>query len=171
VEATIVDQQVATKRKSNAMKYVLILFSGLSLLSCSEERPAGVTDNNKSVDPESVHTVLDAQISRGRQLYLKNCTVCHGINGEGSPDWRKRSADGTYPAPPLNGTGHAWHHPKKVLVNTIKNGTAKLGGKMPAWRDRLSDQDIDDIIVWFQSQWPDQIYEAWQRMDREAQNR
>jgi len=37
---------------------------------------------------------------------------------------------------------------------------------MPAWRDKLSDDEIDDIIVWFQSRWPDQVYAAWQRMDR-----
>lgn len=153
------------------MRYIFILIASFGLLSCSEERPAATTGSNKSTDNKLVRIDSADQIRRGRQLYLKNCTVCHGIKGEGSPDWRKRNADGAYPPPPLNGTGHAWHHPKKVLVDTIMQGTARLGGKMPAWKDKLSVQEIDDIIVWFQSQWPEQIYEAWKRMDQEARSR
>ena len=109
------------------------------------------------------------QLKRGRQLYLQNCMVCHGFNGEGAPDWSRQDAEGKWPAPPLNGTGHTWHHPKQALVYTIKNGTQRIGGNMPAWQDKLSDQDIVAIIAWFQSQWPDEIYAAWQRMDEEAQ--
>ena len=121
------------------------------------------TDVRANIDPK--------KIQRGRQLYLKNCTVCHGINAEGSPDWRQRDAEGKFPPPPLNGTGHAWHHPQRALMDTIKNGTQRLGGNMPPWKDRLSDAEIELIILWFQTQWPDQLYEAWQRMDREAQQR
>ncbi len=47
------------------------------------------------------------KLKQGRELYLKNCTVCHGINAEGATDWRQRVADGKFPAPPLNGTGPA----------------------------------------------------------------
>jgi mono/diheme cytochrome c family protein len=36
---------------------------------------------------------------------------------------------------------------------------------MPAWKDRLSDQQIEDIIAWFQSRWPDEQYVAWQDID------
>jgi len=140
-------------------------------LSCSEDSSSREVQNNKQTTENATRTIDSVQIKRGRQLYLKNCTVCHGINGEGSPDWQKRLADGTYPPPPLNGTGHAWHHPKKVLVDTIKHGTARLGGKMPAWKDKLSEQDINDIIAWFQSQWPNELYQAWKRMDQEVRNR
>jgi len=118
------------------------------------------TDARANIDPQ--------KIQGGRQLYLKNCTVCHGLNAEGSPDWRERDADGKFPAPPLNGTGHAWHHPQSALMDTIKNGTQRLGGNMPPWKDRLSDEEIELIILWFQSKWPQQLYEAWQRMDRES---
>jgi mono/diheme cytochrome c family protein len=108
------------------------------------------------------------RLKLGRQLYLKNCTVCHGLNAEGSPDWRRRDKDGKFPAPPLNGTGHAWHHPKKALMNTIKNGTKVIGGNMPAWKDRLSDEEIETIILWFQSKWPEELYQAWVRMDKQS---
>ena len=120
-------------------------------------------DARSSIDPD--------KIKLGRQLYLKNCTVCHGLNAEGAPDWQKPDAEGKYLPPPLNGTGHAWHHPQSALVDTIKNGTQRIGGNMPPWKDRLSDDEIALIILWFQSQWPDQLYEAWQRLDRESRQR
>jgi len=101
------------------------------------------------------------QITRGRILFHKYCAACHGVNAEGAPNWRQRNPDGKFPPPPLNGTGHTWHHPMKALRMTIRDGTQKIGGKMPAWGHTLSDQDIDDIIAWFQGRWPDEIYQAW----------
>ena len=88
----------------------------------------------------------------GQRLFLKNCAVCHGKQGEGAPNWRKPDKDGKNPAPPLNGTGHTWHHSTKSLTNTIKNGTAKIGGNMPAWKDKLSDREISLILIWIKAQ-------------------
>lgn len=107
-------------------------------------------------------------VQKGFQLYRANCAACHGDQGQGAPNWKQAGADGKYPPPPLNGTGHAWHHPKPVLVRTIKDGTSRIGGKMPAWKDKLTDAEISAIITWFQSRWPDELYQAWARMDREA---
>jgi len=112
-----------------------------------------------------------AQITRGRKLFLQNCAVCHGLNAEGAPNWRQKNADGKYPPPPLNGTGHAWHHPMKALRMTIRDGTQKIGGNMPAWGGKLSEQEIDDIIAWFQSEWPDEIYLAWHRRNEKYANK
>ncbi len=39
---------------------------------------------------------------------------------------------------------------------------------MPPWGDKLSDADMEAIIAWFQSHWPDEIYDTWARMDAEA---
>ena len=32
---------------------------------------------------------------------------------------------------------------------------------MPPFKDKLTAQEIDAIIAWFQSLWPDNIYAAW----------
>jgi hypothetical protein len=53
-------------------------------------------------------------------------------------NWKQPGADGKYPAPPLNGTAHTWHHSAKGLVSTIQNGTISIGGNMPAWKGKLS---------------------------------
>ncbi len=108
-----------------------------------------------------------AHAAAGGPLYLEHCASCHGAQGEGAPQWHEPGPDGSLPPPPLNGTGHAWHHPLKALHATIANGQ----GKMPGWRDTLDTAEILAIIAWFQSQWPDEIYAAWERMDREGQGR
>lgn len=109
-----------------------------------------------------------ATVLHGGKLYAQHCAGCHGKLAQGHPNWSQRGPDGRFPAPPLNGTGHTWHHPWKQLRNTIKNGTQKLGGSMPPWGAVLSDKDIDAIISWFQAHWPEEIYNAWSEVDKKA---
>jgi len=111
------------------------------------------------------------QIVRGAAVFKQNCATCHGANGEGAPNWRKRDANDKFPAPPLTGGGHTWHHPLTSLRHTIRNGTLAIGGSMPGWKDKLSNEDIDAVIVWFQSKWPDQAYAAWYDIDQRARKR
>jgi len=149
------------------MKLKLMTFILLSLtllISCDDKVKEQVASSMKK--PIIKREVNFLAFSRGLKLYQKNCASCHGKNAEGTPDWRKTEDDGMFPPPPLNGTGHTWHHPTKVLVNLIKNGTAKIGGKMPAWKDKLSDQEINDILAWIKAQWPDEIYAAWYTNDQ-----
>jgi mono/diheme cytochrome c family protein len=123
----------------------------------------------KVSDEEAIHRSFDfAQLRRGGELFQQNCAVCHGNQAQGAVNWQQRDAEGKFPAPPLNGTGHAWHHPKPVLIDTIKKGTQRIGGSMPPWQGKLSDSDIKDIIAWFQAKWPDELYAAWYRRNQEA---
>ncbi len=107
-----------------------------------------------------------AQISRGQLLYERHCAVCHGVNGEGAPQWRRRDAEGFYPPPPLDGSGHAWHHSLPLLKQMILEGSPVGEGRMPAWRDKLTVSEVEAIIAWFQSRWPDRVYAAWYEMQQ-----
>ena len=100
-------------------------------------------------------------VDHGAGLFQQNCAVCHGVNAEGTSDWKKTDADGNYPPPPLNGNAHAWHHSIPQLARSIKEGGIKLGGVMPPFADKLSDQDVLAVIAYFQSRWPDEIYARW----------
>jgi mono/diheme cytochrome c family protein len=107
-----------------------------------------------------------AVLSLGKQVYQQHCSVCHGAQAQGAPDWRKRKPNGKFPPPPLNGSGHAWHHSRAVLRDVIRNGSQAGQGDMPAWQGKLTDNEIEAVISWFQSLWPDQVYAAWYEMQQ-----
>ena len=102
-----------------------------------------------------------SRIESGGKVYAANCAVCHGALGEATPDWRRRESDGSFPPPPLNGTAHTWHHPFGILARQIKFGAPSGDGKMPIFQDKLTDEEIINVIAWFQSLWPDDIYAQW----------
>ena len=110
-------------------------------------------------------------VSVGAKVYQTNCAACHGKKGEGAVNWREVGADGKLPAPPLNGTGHAWHHPLQILYNVIHKGSPGGQGNMPAWQGKLSDEEILAAIAWFQSKWPEEIYQNWLARDNAFRQR
>lgn len=112
-----------------------------------------------------------ASVIKGAKLFQENCAACHGKQGEGDANWRTPGPDGKYRPPPLNGTGHMWHHPLPVLLSTIRDGSIAQGGNMPPWKEKLNERDMIDIIAWLQSKWPKEIYQQWQQMDQRAQAR
>ena len=147
----------------NIFKLGFIFLFAIILAACSDEpESTGNIVTTKKVKNSTIDRNVDLHaFSRGQKLYLKNCSACHGKNAEGSKDWRKADDDGKYPAPPLNGTAHTWHHSTSALMNVIRNGTGKIGGNMPAWKDKLTNAEITDILVWVKAQWPDEIYAVW----------
>ena len=107
------------------------------------------------------------QVDRGRVVFDSNCASCHGAGAVGTPEWRKPMENGQYPAPPLNGTAHGWHHPLSILRLQINQGGAKYGGWMPAFETSLTEQQVDEAIAYFQSLWSDEIYLAWLKIEVE----
>lgn len=149
------------------MKKLMIIGLGLLATACSNDDKAGSTP----IQPQAkVERNLDtAQIQRGSKIFEQNCAKCHGDQAQGDPDWRHRDASGMFPPPPLDGSAHSWHHPLSVLRAVIWNGSPQGQGRMPAWGGKLSEQDVDDVIAWFQAKWPDEVYEAWYGMNQRAE--
>ncbi len=102
-----------------------------------------------------------AIVDHGNRLFQQNCAVCHGSNAEGTREWKKTDANGNYPPPPLDGNAHAWHHSLPQLADYIKQGGARLGGVMPAFGDKLANEEVLAVIAYFQSKWPDELYQRW----------
>lgn len=147
----------------------ILAISGLVLTGCGEETSSPATDTSPqqtTTQSASIQRTLDfAAIARGAELYAQYCAACHGEQAQGAPNWQELDPDGKVRPPPLNGTGHTWHHPKAGLRHVIKNG-GPPGSNMPAFKDRLTDRQINDIIIWFQSLWPEEIYQAWYKRDQ-----
>jgi len=102
------------------------------------------------------------QLQRGASVYQQHCATCHGDRGQGTVlPWNVRQADGFYPPPPLDDSAHAWHHSTAVLARVVREGSPPGEGKMPAWKDKLSEQEIVDVVVYVTSLWSDEKYRLW----------
>lgn len=149
------------------MKTIIMIGLSSFLVACGQQE-----DANSSSEPVSVERNMDAtQIARGEKIFSINCASCHGDQAQGDPDWRSRDETGRFPPPPLNGTAHAWHHPLAQLKHVIANGSPGGKGNMPAWSGKLSEQDMDDTIAWFQAKWSDEVYAAWTEINQRASKR
>jgi len=103
----------------------------------------------------------------GKNLYDQFCASCHGVSMQGQFNWQQRLANGRLPAPPHDESGHTWHHPDWQLAQMIKIGF--VGGvnapdgyesDMPGFADVLSDDQIDLILAYIKTFWPDEILQA-----------
>ena len=149
---------------------IIILLASAILVACDPPDIAKLMTPPPKEAEAIKRNLNPEQLARGAVLFKQNCAACHGEQGQGATNWQKRDKDGRFPPPPLNGLGHTWHHPTAVLKYTINNGTGKIGGNMPAFKDKLTNTQIDHILVFIQEKWPEPIYEAWYRTDEMARN-
>jgi len=136
-------------------KALLIMFLGCSafIMMCSYVNSSAVISRWYTAE----------LISKGKPLYAKYCAGCHGEGGQGAPNWQKALPNGSYPAQPLNGSGHSWHHPLSQLEKTINKGGTHPGATMPGFENMLDSQQRLAVIAAFQSFWSDGIYQSWLR--------
>lgn len=138
-----------------------MIVCGLWLAGCSRQDTASGT-----AAPTTSPVVIDvapslAALDRGARLFQQHCAQCHGPEAQGHPDWQ---TPGVVAAPPLNGTGNDWKRSRAELLAVIQNGVSRGGvAVMPAWKGRLSEPEIADVMAWFQTLWPPEVYAKWQR--------
>ena len=139
------------------LKYIIKSFSVIILLVFS------ILTVAKAHNHFPITTESKIMIERGKIAYQNNCVSCHMINLAGAENWKDVDEDGHRKAPPLNGTGHTWHHDDKTLHAIIKYGLAKLvnnyQGKMMGFGEKLSDKEIDSVLAYIKSFWPEKEYE------------
>lgn len=78
------------------------------------------------------------EFAAARGTYAKRCATCHGVKGEGGTG----EVDGKKIKGPPLATGHALHHSDADCVKQITKG----GEGMPAFGDKLSAKEIDDLV-------------------------
>ena len=116
-------------------------------------RPAEQALPDLPTDPQEVELY-----HRGEALYALHCASCHGVSLEGEPDWRRRRPDGSYPAPPHDGSGHTWHHPDAQLLDIVRGGGQAhtmpgFRSRMPAFKGVLSNEEIFAILSFIKRHW------------------
>ena len=88
--------------------------------------------------------------TKGRELYLEKCALCHGSRGEGW-DWSKKVAKPPVPVPDL-----AKVTPERsdtFLFDVVKDGGEAVGQTrfMPPFGFQLSDQEVWDLVAYMRS--------------------
>ena len=78
--------------------------------------------------------------SGGGDLFKQKCSMCHGVDGKGYA--ALKTPDFTDPKVQASLTD-------KEIVTTIKNG--KKGTAMPAFADKLSDEQIHSLLTHLRS--------------------
>jgi mono/diheme cytochrome c family protein len=143
----------------------LLVLSVLLLTACGDEKVNNTVAKEQKTNSSNASGPSNQQeVVRGEVVFKNNCQTCHGEKGIGQvPNWREPLANGKYPAPPLNGTGHTWHHPEKTLFQSINKGGISLGGSMPPFENILSDKDKRAVLSYIQSLWSADIYQKWQQ--------
>ena len=142
------------KRLQVGFLVVVVAGISLALLTLRDSAPPGnpVVINETAVPP--VPTLDPDRVAQGERLYVENCAVCHGASLEGAPDWKQPLADGSLPPPPHDSSGHTWHHPDALLLNIIADGgDPAYNSKMPAFKNRLSDNQRVAIMEFIKSRW------------------
>lgn len=110
------------------------------------------------------------QIDLGETLYQQNCASCHRADLSGDPDWKTADADGSYPPPPHDSSGHTWHHSDHVLLTLIRDGSDFPQTRMPSFDQNLSDAEITAILEYLKSRWgPEERAYQWQITWQESQ--
>jgi len=168
-------------KKNNRASLLLVIAIGLSA-ACSKEEPAKKADvadveNSLQKSASSMKNFSVDSITRGALVFQERCAECHGPQAQGHPGWapvstrkNKNKKTNTKPlvlAPPLDGNGVAHLRKKTQLVKVITRGIKREKVLvMPGWKGRLSSQDIEDVITWFQALWPPKVYEAWDKTNQ-----
>lgn len=81
--------------------------------------------------------LVQGDADKGAALYQENCTECHGVNGEGVN------------APALGNPSALSHNSDEFIRYAIREG--RDGTPMPAWKDTLSSDDIDNLTAFLRS--------------------
>jgi len=111
-------------------------------------------------------------IAKGELLYNQYCVSCHMVNLSGAKNWKNgKDNDGHNLSPPLNGTGHTWHHSDELLHNIVKHGFVNLvknyKGKMAGFANKINDKQIDSVLSYIKSYWKVEIYERQIKMSKQ----
>ena len=130
------------------MRRVLMLGLGFLILigisvACGVAGQQGVAPNSQADEPPP----------DGQTLYEAQCASCHGIDGEGQPNWQIPNAEGVFPAPPHNSEGHTWHHPDQVLLEITAKGGSLPNSGMPGFSDKLTEPEMEAILAHIKTFW------------------
>ncbi len=115
----------------------------LVLCACTETAPPANTNTARTAASPAAPAATPDPLARAQANFTKNCEPCHGPNGEGGP---VKVDNKTIKVPSLK-ADHAIKHTDDQIAKMITNGEEA----MPAFKDKMSAQEISDMVKFVRS--------------------
>ena len=123
------------------MKWItLALCAALAmiLVACGEASKTTNSPAPSAAQTPAAPTSTPDELAAARTNYQKTCVACHGETGEGGPV----TVEGKKLKVPSFKAPHALKDSDKEFTEQIHEG----GDGMPAFKDKLSEQEIADLV-------------------------
>ena len=99
--------------------------------------------------PAEAYSLGKERIMEGKEIYIKNCAICHGASGHGDGPGAKHLS----PPPPDFARVRFWTGKSdSYLFHIISNGLET----MPSWSEKLSPRQISDVLHYIRT-FPDHL--------------
>jgi glucose/arabinose dehydrogenase/mono/diheme cytochrome c family protein len=122
-----------------------LLAVGVLMAQCLLGLGAVTAEKDEAASPA---VELEARLPRGRELYLKNCFVCHQINGQGTPGVFPPLAKSDYLLADREGAIRALC--EGLSREIVVNGRRYAGAMPPAL---LDDAEVADVLTYVLNSW------------------
>jgi len=122
-------------RRTRLAVPVLLAVCALGLSACGgDDSDSGSSDTTAVTDTSGTETTAAGDAAAGKDVFLANCGSCHtladaGTSGSVGPDLDDLQPD------------------EETVAHQVTNG----GGAMPAFKDQLSEQQINDVAAYVSS--------------------
>ncbi len=142
---------------SNYLIRLGFLFGVIALLVAAPLMLAGVAaaegdEADEEIDYKTLENPVPftkASIGRGRVIFKRMCTECHGPDGKGQMDVIADASDLTVPKRYYNGSTVG------EIYASIRNGA---GTNMPPFVEKVAkEEDLWNLVNFIQSLWPDKL--------------
>lgn len=114
---------------------IALPIGALSLITFFREATPGLALTNPYLPDEQ-------SLAIGQKLFEDNCAVCHGEAGRGNGP----AASSLSVPPPDYANGHLDIHTDGDIFYWIQNGLPRTGSPMPAFKDKLSEDDTWHVV-------------------------
>ena len=116
----------------------------------SQTPPLSLADAKKLKNPVPF---TKKSIAQGRNVFIRNCTMCHGADGKATEDVVGNATDLTSPKLWRNGTSDG------EIFRDIRDGV----GEMPAFKSQIhQEEDLWNLVNFVHSLWPESMRPALQ---------
>ena len=124
----------------NSVRSILVVVViAVAVVACNQSVDVPTNQNQRSSSPVAAGpTATPDPFASARMNFAKHCVNCHGANGEGG----RVEVEGKRLKVPSLTKGHALEHPDDKLIEQIAEGD----DEMPAFKDKLSSQEINDLV-------------------------